>query len=1374
MKYSKMHMQVLSWLLLQLVFSTGILCYESHVYYVKPSDDNQCPNTPCYTFEHYLQSSKDYFQSNTIFHFLQGSHRLGEIGSVYITAVKNLVFTGFEWQNFTTPEPLGKLPVVINCTAKFGMSFVNSESVVISNITFNFCGTEFLFQIPTVSVIYFLWSSDIVIADVTIQNSTGFGFALILYNIVGNSKIVRSKFSFNKGNSTHNGGNVLLDYNIPSEYCSLGDSDITINASEFKAGDSVLPDAIYTGFQIIIYHVCVSINININNVTMLGNSRKYATVQSGGNLGVSILEPENATGYHHIIISNTHIENGIAEYGGGISFAVRSEENKPLCNSISQTLLHTLVISSTLITGNSAAEVGGGLAISLVNVCQIYNFKLSGVILQNNIVLAPLRTLIPYFCGNMDVSVNINVPGPTILLMLENSTIESGGAKSCGGLHIMFSGHFIKQSYITNFRAHIKNTWFIKNVGQLSGALGIRISFTSEATVFDTDPLNSTCIVTVENCTFENNTGILYGSSVGITSNEIGRLQAPIIFHAQFHFENVLFHQNNVNKKVSTHTLRDITAVVYLHGVENITFSNCQFSDNSATAVQGYYSNIRFSNLIVFYNNRGWLGGAISLRLSYLQPKINSKMYFINNHAARKGGAIYLEQLNSDVARTLCFLQPTIPINYSIDETNITAYFANNTAGIAGSMLYGGNIDGCALSVELRKPSGNSMFDMFDHVFIYKDQIGLSVIASDPNRVCFCVNAQPECSKDSLHIEVFPGDSFNVSAVLVGQRDGVVPGVVHAKLTDGEGSLDNLQYSQLTNQTCTNLTYSVFSNRQKEFIELSTDQQNLLFGDRYIAIHLRLPCPLGFILLGIKAKCTCVSVFIQQGYVCDTHTETIHRPKEVWIGCSQQYNNNTRLNTSITTLSDDICGVLLHLHCPLGYCKQKVVKLNLKFPDLQCAFNHSGVLCGKCQEGLSLALGSSQCLKCSNTYLTLLVPFSIAGLVLVMLLSYCNLTVSEGTLNGLILYANIIQVSRSAFLPQSQNNVLTIFVAWLNLDLGIETCFYNGMDMYAKAWLQLTFPLYIWAIVAVMIVLSRYYILAARVTGQNAPKVLATLFLLSYAKLLRAVITILSFTYLVYPDGHSKLLWLYDGNVEYLKGKHSTLFVAAILTLTVFLIPYTFVVLFMQCLRRKSGYRLLAWVRRLKPVLDAYSGPYKDRYQFWSGLLLVVRVLLFLAFAFNVSGNPALNLFLIVISALFLLSILIFFSGVYSRSSIDILESSFFINMATLAAATLYVQLVGGDSQIPTLISMGIAIISFVLIFIYHFYKYTRICKVCRKLRNRKSDRIPMNVINSPANNELDIEYRELQQQPIQPPAHGQNQRLTFDDNGELMLVTDN
>ena len=43
------------------------------------------------------------------------------------------------------------------------------------------------------------------------------------------------------------------------------------------------------------------------------------------------------------------------------------------------------------------------------------------------------------------------------------------------------------------------------------------------------------------------------------------------------------------------------------------------------------------------------------------------------------------------------------------------------------------------------------------------------------------------------------------------------------------------------------------------------------------------------------------------------------------------------------------------------------------------------------------------------------------------------------------------------------------FIAWLNLDLGIETCLYDGMDAYAKTWLQFLFPAYIWTIVIIII-----------------------------------------------------------------------------------------------------------------------------------------------------------------------------------------------------------------------------------------------------------------------------------------------------------------
>ena len=160
--------------------------------------------------------------------------------------------------------------------------------------------------------------------------------------------------------------------------------------------------------------------------------------------------------------------------------------------------------------------------------------------------------------------------------------------------------------------------------------------------------------------------------------------------------------------------------------------------------------------------------------------------------------------------------------------------------------------------------------------------------------------------------------------------------------------------------------------------------------------------------------------------------------------------------------------------------------------DTQCNYNRSGVLCGECGHNLSLALGSSRCLQCSNSYLALLLPFSTTGIILVIFLFALKLTVSVGTIHGLIFYANVVQVNSVIFIPPGSTNPLTLFIAWLNLDLGIEMCFYEGMDAYGKTWLQFVFPIYVWALVAIIIVVSHYSSgKIARLFGRNPIAVLA-------------------------------------------------------------------------------------------------------------------------------------------------------------------------------------------------------------------------------------------------------------------------------------------
>ena len=280
-----------------------------------------------------------------------------------------------------------------------------------------------------------------------------------------------------------------------------------------------------------------------------------------------------------------------------------------------------------------------------------------------------------------------------------------------------------------------------------------------------------------------------------------------------------------------------------------------------------------------------------------------------------------------------------------------------------------------------------------------------------------------------------------------------------------------------------------------------------------------------------------------------------------------------------------------------------------------------------------------------------------------VLLIVLNLTVSVGTINGLIFYANIVRANHATFFPpNTTNSFLSWFIAWINLDLGIETCFYNGLDAYVKTWLQFVFPLYIWFLVITIIVLSHYFTLAARLSGRNAVPVLATLFLLSYAKLLRIIITVFQSTELEYPDNTVRKVWFYDGNVDYLKGKHIPLFIATLLLLLISL-PYTLILIFIQHLQHWSSYRVLFWVKRLKPLFDAYTGPYKDKHRYWTGLLLLVRIVLFLIFSMNIRGNANINLLAIIVTVLLLLMHVVLVGSVYKKWHLNVIEYSFILNL---------------------------------------------------------------------------------------------------------------
>ena len=117
-------------------------------------------------------------------------------------------------------------------------------------------------------------------------------------------------------------------------------------------------------------------------------------------------------------------------------------------------------------------------------------------------------------------------------------------------------------------------------------------------------------------------------------------------------------------------------------------------------------------------------------------------------------------------------------------------------------------------------------------------------------------------------------------------------------------------------------------------------------------------------------------------------------------------------------------------NCLFDYCNQSNVSFDVTAPDHQCVGDRTGILCGKCHSGLSLMLGSNRCASCSNYYLLLLPVFALAGIVLVAILMFLNLTVSVGTINGLLFYANMVKLNEAFFFSSGSVPVVSQFTVY--------------------------------------------------------------------------------------------------------------------------------------------------------------------------------------------------------------------------------------------------------------------------------------------------------------------------------------------------------
>ena len=1233
---------------------------ESITYYIKPYGNVSCLQEPCMTLPEYAEGSDVIARREVILIFMAGTHVLDRKLTIDNSTIVQYSMIG-------EPSHLPRLKSIITCSDSAGsveFSFANISSMQIKYLAFYSC----ISGRHEIQYLLRIIKSRIAVIMSSFQHNVVMTSVLDLYH--SNMTASNCSFTDNSGVGAKFGVTIL---SYESSILFTGSNTFVQNSGHSSGAAIALlystlvteatkgQPAYYTSFG---KHVPedASISFLYNQIADAQIGEKLHLYGVGG--GACIMASSsivNISGISYYIGNSAEINR--QSYGG----CIYSKHS-------------TTVIRDQGTFVRNKADDGGAICTEGGTLNMTGNFQF-------------ISNSAKGFGGAMLIH-------NTIFVYIGRSMYRGNSALNSGG-----SIYFVLSSKIMIYGSIIIDKSSAAGTGAAIAITYSRVSMNGEIRCYNSSAkelynlygavltvilseldINGTLVISQTN-------GSIFASLSNFTIS--GRL---LVFGA-LHKYGILFNDSKVllNGTVIIKNNLGIVGGLNLLRSTAVFQGHYKISQNIGTFIGGLFlddSTATFQNLdITLLQNSAVEGGGIYLSpTSKVMLNRSVKMYASGNKA-RNGGAIFVQNfedyryclkstdyLNQGLQNHHCFFQ------IIGQGRNISLVFDGNNASLAGDDLFGGRLEKCTMNNSIQ--SGLDTFRSISE-FVPNSISNSSSISSVAMTVCFCKNDSLSYDQSNFTVYVQRGEIFKVPLVAVGQANSIVPAVIRAQF-----KLPNLKHTgfgqnqavQLSSKQCHPLTFALTS--AEDYVELSVFADGLCkdIGEssRTIAVHF-LDCFVGFQLS--HGECICHQQIQHLTNTCHPQSGKIRRLTNWWIGI--YYSNGS------------FQGLITYPHCPFDYCRREEMFISLEYPDSQCALNRSGMLCGACQHGLSLTLGGSECDKCDSAITTpiVLLVALIAGVILVITLLVLRLNVAVGTINGLVFYANIVSINKAVFFPAGDSNILTVFIAWVNLDLGIKTCFYNGLDMYSKVWLQFLFPAYLWLLLAIIIVGSHYSTKISRLFGRNPVACLSTLILLSYTKILRNIITILAFTYIEFPNSMRRVVWLHDASVEYIHGKHIALVVAALCTLVFLFAPYTLILTTGQWVTTKIIWKLN---RYLQPFLDAYYAPFKPHHCYWPGALLILRCILLLVFTLNTTGNVSNNVFAIIV-VLAILYCFRFQTGfIYKNWTIEILEMSFFVNLLLLSAATSHVILSAGNQRALVYVSVGLVFTQFIGIIVYH------------------------------------------------------------------------
>ena len=865
-----------------------------------------------------------------------------------------------------------------------------------------------------------------------------------------------------------------------------------------------------------------------------------------------------------------------------------------------------------------------------------------------------------------------------------------------------------------------KNFSCYNNQALSSGGKGGCLSIEVIKTTYQRSILNITLDGQIA---FANNSNVDYGGGVYVSVPSLNSLATNITFSGVSFWNNIaviggsaiyIKTQGENTAKIRSDTyVGIINGYVYHNGkegkgamVERLSLyvqSIIEFVGNLSVLVKGGYYTQNYGSVIVATR-------------SYIT--VSGDVHFIRNRG--KTGTCFLLTKGS-------VLNIQAPSNISFDRNYV--FLSSGLIVLLG--FSGGSYNSCPLQFLTSKKQNSIILNVYEkgyysgNCFIYSDAFSTkcnktyftkyihqsgnsSLLLSSPPTALYRCESMTRLY--STNISVYPGQKFPSFFALNFENKPVLTRV-YVDLYHGTDELVSSRVQVLEDGNCTSFD-ACFSH----YTSIGT----LIISNPEYQLSLRIiveerPCPVGFVLSDMNGVCVCDKLLIS--YIitnCNIDTTSITIPNTTWLG-KVVVDKNT---STLLPFAPNINGTFGFAPvCPSGYCKLGITEVNMTEQDSLCQHHRTGVLCGGCEDGYSLVLGPDECQICNSNLWLLMVPvFAVSGIAMVIVLFCLRMTISNQLLGGVIFYVNMTEVSlRTVILHQhTYGFILNIIFSLLNLELGFSVCLYNGLNALIKTALQFIFPVYLWLIVLMLVIISKRSSYVANLTIHSSIQVLATLFYLSFAKLLLTVIDIFIPVNVQTPHGEF-IIWYVDGNIPYWRNSgHIALFITAIIISIFYLLPFLLWTTCGSVLARR-----LRWIKKRRNLIDAYQGQYRDGWGWWFGARLWLLVCSYISYALLRGNNPSLLLLLHLVFLAPFTFIQVYYKP-YRGKWVNIFECVILIDLLLLEFITLYGQLKGDVSITESYISVLMLLVLLILISLmgWHCMGYMTRYEAGRKIRD--------------------------------------------------------